>query len=154
MLYNSYEFIFLFLPITLICFYQLGKRGYEKFALLWLVLASFLFYGRWNPNYLIFLLTSLGVNYGFGRTIYSQFRTVITNKFVINDQFFLTCGIVFNLGLLAYFKYANFFVDSINGLVGSNWTLKTLIIPLGISFITFEQIAYLVDTYKVVHPFS
>ncbi len=148
MLYNSYEFIFLFLPITLICFYQLGKRSSEKIALLWLILASFFFYGRWNPNYLIFLLTSLGVNYGLGRMIYRRFRTVVANKFIFNDRFFLTCGIVFNLGLLAYFKYANFFIDSISGLVGSNWTLKNLILPLGISFITFEQIAYLVDTYK------
>ncbi len=148
MLYNSYEFVFLFLPITLFIFYQLGERGYKKIALIWLVLASFFFYGRWNPTYLIFLLSSLAINYSFGRIINNKFEALIAKNIVINDRFFLTLGIVFNLGLLAYFKYANFFIESINGLVGSNWVLKNLIIPLGISFITFEQIAYLVDTYK------
>lgn len=148
MLYNSYEFIFLFLPITLIVFYQLGKRNYQKIALVWLILTSFFFYARWNPAYLIFLLGSLAINYSLGVTINNKVQAILSKNLVINDRFFLIIGIIFNLGLLAYFKYANFFVDSINSLVGSNWTLKNLIIPLGISFITFEQIAYLVDTYK------
>ncbi|MGK7884102.1 MAG: MBOAT family protein [Crocosphaera sp.] len=148
MLYNSYEFIFLFLPITLIIFYQLGQRNYQKIALVWIIVASFFFYARWNPAYLMFLLGSLVVNYSLGRTINSKFQTKLSKNLMINERVFLILGIVFNLGLLAYFKYANFFIESLNGLVGSNWTLKNLILPLGISFITFEQIAYLVDTYK------
>lgn len=141
MLFNSYTFIFLFFPIAVSIYYFAGSRGYYTIALSWLVVASLFFYGWWNPVYLILILTSIIFNYSAGLVLdldLSQRRRFWT----------LFIGISANLGLLGYFKYANFFVDNINNLVGSEFHLETIILPLAISFFTFQQITYLVDTYK------
>lgn len=141
MLFNSYEFIFVFLPITLILFYLIGSRGHHRAAMLWLVVASLFFYGWWNYKYLILIIGSMLFNYAVGLAIGN--RSSKSYK-----KLLLVCGVVVNLGLISYFKYANFFIDSINITIETSFHLKTIILPLAISFFTFQQIAYIVDTYK------
>lgn len=136
MLYNSYIFIFLFLPITLLGFHILRKKGHYRLTISWLIVASLFFYGWWNPIYIGLLIGSALFNYAFG--------FILLNR---PYKFFLSLGIIGNLGALGYFKYANFFVDNINILLGNNIILEQIILPLGISFFTFQQITYLVDTY-------
>jgi len=137
MLFNSYIFIFIFLPIVLIGFHLLGKRGHRRIAISWLVIASLFFYGWWNPAYLGLILTSILFNYAIGASLGGK-----PSKFV------LTFGISVNLGLLGYFKYANFFVDNFNVLVNGSVHLEQIFLPLAISFFTFQQITYLVDAHR------
>ncbi|MBT5260335.1 MAG: MBOAT family protein, partial [Nitrospina sp.] len=137
MLFNSYAFIFLFLPVTLLGFQLIGNRGHCRVAVSWLIGASLFFYGWWNPAYLGLILTSILFNYAVGVSLGSRPAKTV-----------LVVGIAANLGLLGYFKYANFFVDNINALTGSDIVLERIILPLAISFFTFQQITYLVDTYR------
>ena len=141
MLFNSYAFIFLFLPVTLLGFHWIGSRGRHQVAIAWLVAASLFFYGWWNPAYLGLIIGSMLFNYAVGVAILSQASKQASKQ----AKLLLAAGIVVNLGLLGYFKYANFFVDNLNALVGSSLTLETIILPLAISFFTFQQITYLVD---------
>ncbi|WP_068808220.1 MBOAT family O-acyltransferase [Thauera phenolivorans] len=140
MLFNSYEFLFLFLPLTLAVYFAVARRGQEP-ALAWLVIASLFFYGWWNPAYLPLLLLSMVVNFGFGSLLSQAHR----QKKPRAGRIWLTIGIAFNLGLLGYYKYANFTVNSINAIVDTQFHLQTIVLPLAISFFTFQQIAYLVD---------
>jgi len=144
MLFNSHIFIFIFLPITLIGFYWIGGRGHHRVALSWLVATSLFFYSWWNPAYLVLFLFSILFNYAVGVNL-SQMQD---KNGMHKAKFILVVGIAVNLGLIGYFKYANFFVDSVNDLSNSNWHLDTIILPLAISFYTFQQIAYLVDAYR------
>jgi alginate O-acetyltransferase complex protein AlgI len=141
MLFNSWQFVFLFLPITVLFFFQLGSRNH-KFAIAWLVVASLFFYGWWNPAYLGLLIFSIILNYGIGKAILQAIHPLISPKIL------LTFGVAVNLFLIGYFKYENFFASSINQVLGTNLYLNNLVLPLAISFFTFEQIAYLVDVYK------
>lgn len=143
MLFNSFHFIFLFLPITLLVFFKMGEMGYRKMTLAWLVGASLFFYGWWNPAYLVLLIGSIFFNYSIGEILTTHPQGKIVRKKAI-----LVLGILVNLGLIAYFKYANFFIDSVNHLAGSNFFLDKILLPLAISFFTFQQITYLVDTYN------
>jgi alginate O-acetyltransferase complex protein AlgI len=136
MLFNSLPFIFLFLPATLLGFYVIGNRG-PRLAIAWLIVASLFFYGWWNPPYLVLILSSVAINYSVGTALSSR-----------PNRSLLIFGLAANLTLLGYFKYANFFVDNINGLAGSNLHLGPIILPLAISFFTFQQIAYLIDAYR------
>ncbi len=140
--FNSLEFIFIFLPLSLIAFFVIGGRGYYQIAIFALVVASLIFYGWWNPSYLILLILSMGFNYFIGY-ILNQSREKQSNKKLI-----LIIGIVVNLLLLGYYKYANFFIDQLDNIIGVSLTLSPVILPLGISFFTFTQITYLVDSYK------
>ncbi len=106
----------------------------------WLVVASLVFYGWWNPVYLALIVASVAANFTLGRwleTASGRRRSAL-----------LTLGVGLNLGTLGYFKYANFFVDSLNASIGTSLQLETIILPLAISFFTFQQIAYLVDTSR------
>jgi D-alanyl-lipoteichoic acid acyltransferase DltB (MBOAT superfamily) len=143
MLFNSYGFIFLYLPIVLIGFFQLGRINH-KWAAGWLALASVFFYGYWNPAYIGLLLGSIVCNYAFGLWIA---KTGIQHNEKCKKQM-LIVALAANLSLLAYFKYANFFISSVNEMAGTQWSLGEIILPLGISFFTFTQIAFLVDTYQ------
>lgn len=143
MLFNSYIFIFLFLPITLIGFYQFGARGYFRLAIAWLVTASLVFYGWWNPVYLILILASLLFNYGMGVLL-----TKSRARKMAQRRALLVLGVGANLAVLGYFKYTNFLLDGFNYLSGSHFDFIRVILPLGISFITFQKIAYLVDAYR------
>ncbi|MGD1911300.1 MAG: MBOAT family O-acyltransferase, partial [Rivularia sp. (in: cyanobacteria)] len=142
MLFNSLEFIFLYLPITLSIFFGIGKFGNYRFAIVFLVAASLSFYGWWNPPYLLLLIFSLIFNYFIGSALSEKLKIKLGKKLL------LTLGIIVNLALIGYFKYANFFVSTVGDLLGRNFNLENIILPLAISFFTFQQIAYLVDAYK------
>jgi D-alanyl-lipoteichoic acid acyltransferase DltB (MBOAT superfamily) len=142
MLFNSYEFIFFFLPIVLLGFHLIGRQGHHRVAIAWLVGSSLFFYGWWNPAYLGLMLFSILFNYSIGVSFGN------TSSHQLSRRMILTIGVVSNLALLGYYKYANFFVDNLNALSGINLTLYEVILPLAISFFTFQQIAYLVDAYR------
>jgi alginate O-acetyltransferase complex protein AlgI len=139
MLFNSFIFICFFLPVTLLGFYLIGKFGYVRLALSWLVGASLYFYGWWNSKYLLLILISILWNYALG---------IFLSKKASKETLF--AGVMGNLCLIGYFKYANFFVENINMLTGEGIVLERIILPLAISFFTFQQIAYLIDAYRKV----
>lgn len=143
MLFNSYGFIFLYLPIVLLGFFWLARTS-RTFAAGWLALASVFFYGYWNPAYVGLLLGSIICNYAFGIWIAKAGVRYEERR----KKQVLVVAITANLALLAYYKYANFFVGNLNEVAGTSWTLGEIILPLGISFFTFTQIAFLVDTYQ------
>ena len=143
MLFNSYSFIFLFLPVTFVVFFAVGARRH-LYGAAWLTLASLFFYGWWNPVYVTLLLASILVNYSFGVLIASDDRPA----WLPGKKALLIIGIAADLMLLCYYKYANFFLNTANTLAGTHWSLGEIILPLGISFFTFTQIAFLVDTYQ------
>jgi alginate O-acetyltransferase complex protein AlgI len=139
-LFNSYEFLFLFLPLVFAGFFIFARFGYNLSAL-WLSLASLFFYGWWSPKYIWLLLLSIVFNFSMGYLLgHEQKRT--------QAKLFLVLAIVVNLGLLGFYKYANFFIDNINAVSGGSVTFVSVILPLGISFFTFTQIAYLVDVHR------
>lgn len=139
MLFNSYEFIFLFLPVTFVVFFLLGRYDKKRTATLWLVLASFFFYGWWDVRYVPLLFLSICFNYCVGWQL--------ENK--NGNKPWLIFGITVNVLLLGYFKYTDFFITTINTLSGmDSLPLQHIILPLGISFFTFTQTAYLVDAYR------
>lgn len=137
MLFNSFEFIFLFLPICFASFYYAARRWGNEIAIAVLVIASLFFYGWWNPKYLLLLLTSMVFNYQIGQQL-GRYK----------NKKLLTLGVTVNLAAIAYFKYAGFIIINMNTLTGEEWSLGTIILPLAISFFTFQQIAYLVDSYR------
>jgi alginate O-acetyltransferase complex protein AlgI len=139
MLFNSFGFILLFLPITAAIFFILAKRSHQLAATS-LALASIFFYGWWDYRYVPLLLASICVNYGLGWRIAHSARET--------SKRWLICAVAANLFLLAYFKYADFYITSVNYLTGANLSALHIILPIGISFFTFTQIAFLVDTYQ------
>ncbi|MDD2720663.1 MAG: MBOAT family protein [Gallionella sp.] len=148
MLFNSYAFIFGFLPIVLLGFFWLARTSHA-YAAGWLALASLFFYGYWNPAYIGLLLASITCNYAFGTWIAKAAGKAGRGMGEgSRAKHLLTFAIAANLALLAYYKYANFFVGSVNTVAGTSWSLGEIILPLGISFFTFTQIAFLVDTYR------
>ena len=144
MLFNSYEFIFFFMPITLVVFFLIGVRGHHRIAIAWLVGASLFFYAWWNPAYLGLIFGSMLFNYSIGVALSNQRKR--ENATV--KKGILILGVAANLGALGYFKYANFFVDTVNRLFGTPFHVDKIILPLAISFFTFNQLAYLADAYS------
>ena len=146
MLFSTYEFILLFLPVSLGSYALAMRAGYSRLAMFLLVLFSLFFYGWWKPAYLLLILISIGFNFLSARLIDSCDGSADKRK-----RFGLTCfGVLVNLGALGYYKYANFFIDSVNDIAGTAFQLDPILLPLAISFFTFQQISYLVDTYKGV----
>ena len=141
MLFNSYAFLFGFLPAVLLLYFLLGRRSAQA-AIAFLAAASLFFYGWWNPRYLLLLCGSVVFNYIVGR------RLARSPVRASGDQATLWLGIAGNLGLLAAFKYASFFAANANALTGLALPIPHIVLPLGISFFTFTQIAYLVDAYR------
>jgi len=139
-LFTTATFAFVFLPLVLAGYYLLGRRS-PTWAAAWLLVASVFFYGYWMPIFTLLLLASIAGNFWFGKRIA---QTVARSA---SSKAWLTAGVVFDLGLLAYFKYANFFVANLDALLGTHWGPLKVILPIGISFYTFTQIAYLVDTW-------
>jgi len=139
LLFNSYEFIFFFLPFTFFIYFYLNKKHFTEASKGFLVLASLFFYAWWNIIYLPLILFSIAVNYTLGRQI--NIKQYLAKRLLI-------AGIAFNLLLLGYFKYMDFFILNTNRLVHSDIPLMHLALPLAISFYTFQQIAYLVDSYR------
>jgi alginate O-acetyltransferase complex protein AlgI len=129
--------------VALAGFFALGRRS-QRAAAAWLFGVSLFFYGWWMPRFTLLLLLSIGTNFSLGlriaRLVDAQDRGAARR--------WLTLGVSFNLLLLAYFKYANFFLDSANALLGTHWVLTGVVLPIGISFYSFTQIAFLVDTWQ------
>ena len=143
MLFNSYIFIWLFLPIVWGGFFLAARYRHEA-AAAWLALCSLFFYGYWDIHYVPLLLISIAVNYQISKQISAN----IENHLQRRAKFWLITGLAFDLGLLAHYKYTGFFLDNWVNLTGSTMNITSIILPLGISFFTFTQIAYLVDCYK------
>lgn len=143
MLFNSYEFIFLFLPISFFIYFYLNSKQLITHAKLFLILSSLFFYSWWNLIYLPLIVLSMIFNYWIGSLLTHAKQE---NKPYIKPL--LSFGIVANLSLLGYFKYTDFFITNLNFALGSDIPLLHLALPLAISFFTFQQIAYLVDAYR------
>jgi alginate O-acetyltransferase complex protein AlgI len=142
LLFNSVIYIFLFLPFVFVVYFYLNKKHLTTAAKAFLVFASLFFYAWWNVVYLPIILVSLLFNYAVGRTLSEN------KKIKLSKKTLLTLGITANLLLLGYFKYANFFISNLSTLLDTKLSLLHLTLPLAISFFTFQQIAYLVDSYR------
>ena len=143
MLFNSYGFILFFLPVVFLGTFWLGRHS-RRLAALWLGLASLTFYALWDARFVLLLLGSIAFNYGAGYWIGLR-RSKGADK---ESRHTLAAAIAVNLAVLGYFKYANFFLASANQLLEIHLPALDVILPLGISFFTFTQIAFLVDVYR------
>lgn len=141
MLFNSYIFIFLFFPLVLIGYYSLNYARMYKPALIYLVGMSMWFYGYNNIYYLLILIVSILINYSI-TTVMSRVNSTRARKLC------LCVGILLNIGILFYFKYYDFFIENVNAVLKTNFTFLNLVLPLGISFYTFQQLSYVIDVYK------
>lgn len=152
MLFNSYIFIFVFLPIALVTFFSLARLRLTKLAIISLTITSLFFYSYWNlfppedqsatVQYLWLIIISIAFNYQIASWIASASSDSKKSKFL------LVVGIFFNLFSIAYYKYASFFIDCLNELLNTKFLVPQITLPLAISFYTFTQIAYLVDVYR------
>jgi len=144
MLFNSYQFILLFLPVLLLLYWLVAQVARDGLGRLLLV-SSLLFYGLWGVGFLVLLLCMICLNCAFGQVLAAmpeQGEGRFSRKQV------LTLALVVNLAPLCWFKYANFFIDNINTVLGVAIAHQSVGLPLGISFYTFLQIAYLVTVYR------
>ena len=143
MLFNSYSFILIFYPLTFLVYSILNRSKLTIASRVWLACASLFFYGWWNPAFLPLILISIAGNYATACSIQRYVKRPKLNKKMI-----LIIGLCFNLLLLGYFKYFNFFISNLNNVLPIKFSVAEIILPLGISFFTFTQIAYLVDVYR------
>src|ERR1700737_2018326 len=137
MLFSSYAFLFQFLPATVLAF-AAARRHSPRAGIMVLAGASLFFYGAWRPVYLLLLIVSIAANFALGLRMEDPLRRRAIGLF----------GVALNLALLCYFKYTNFIFDSLNTLTGAPLPFVNIVLPLGISFFTFQQIAYLVDVMR------
>lgn len=143
MLFNSYQFIFIFLPLTWALYWVCIHKHKLSWAMSFLTAMSLVFYAYWNPPYVLLLLGSILVNYWMaGQTLGPQGRK------------WLGAGVVANLLLLGYFKYTTFIVEGLSAGLNTEWSVGSIFLPLGISFFTFHQITYLFDTHARIIPRS
>jgi D-alanyl-lipoteichoic acid acyltransferase DltB (MBOAT superfamily) len=145
MLFNSYTFIFIYLPVVFAGMFWIGRHSH-RLAALWLAIASLAFYAAWDARFVLLLLGSISFNYGASYWIGLKRHAGASGQ----AKHSLAIAIAANLALLGYFKYANFFMTSVNHLSGGSLAPLDIILPLGISFFTFTQIAFLVDVYRGV----
>ncbi len=143
MLFCSFEFLFLFLPLTWAGYYLLGRRAGGRAAKVWLTAASFFFYAWWDVSLLLVIGSSMVVNYAM---LWLLERDGGKESRLRKSA--VAFGVLFNLGLLGYYKYAMFIVNNVMRLTESEFVLQGIILPLGISFFTFQQIGCLVDIYR------
>jgi len=137
MVFSSLEFIYLFMPPVLIGFFLFRALRMEGAIIWWLITASLAFYAWWSPVHLLLLLASVGVNFTIHRYLkVNRSRTV------------LAAGIVGNLAVLAWFKYADFLLENVALMVGGKSDALGIVLPLAISFFTFQQISFLLDTWN------
>ena len=138
MLFSSSIFLFFFLPVVIIG-YRLVPRGARIY---FLMLASLFFYAWGEPRYVLIMLLSIAINYSFGLLIDASAGR---NKYL--SRIFLFMAVAGNLGILFYFKYMDFVLDSANRLLGSGFALHDIVMPIGISFFTFQGMSYVIDLY-------
>lgn len=159
MLFNSYLFIFIFFPLCITGFYALKSRGAYKLALAWLIGCSLWFYGFYSTSYLLIMLASIAVNRVLsvflwvlkGHEPKSGFENTIrrlTERLRPSEKTLLITGVTLNLVLLGYFKYLDFLIQNLIFITGHDFPLRHIVLPLGISFFTFQQIGYLADIYR------
>ncbi len=141
MLFNSYEFLFCFFPVVLILYFLLGRLEHNAPRQIMLIAASLVFYGWLNPSYVFIIISSILVNYAVMLLLFRDFSDTVR-------KCILTGGIVFNVLLIGYFKYYDFFISNLNTLFKTDFALKYIALPLGISFYTFQQIGFIVDAYR------
>lgn len=154
MLFNSFEFIFVFLPIVLIVYFLLNNFKHYTSAKVFLIFSSLYFYAYFTISYLPIIISSIIFNYIIGSLLNGS-GEILNNKFIITKRkLWLFLGVIFNVGLLGYFKYMDFFIENYNLVFNSNFQLLHILLPLGISFFTFHQLAFIVDSYyhKRIHP--
>ena len=143
MLFNSFVFIFAFLPITFGIYFYLNTKRLTEASKAFLVFASLFFYSWWNILYLPIILVSMLFNYVVGVSLSKE-----NEHQGVHKKTLLSIGIIANVALLGYFKYADFFIENFNFVFSTEVSLLYLALPLAISFFTFQQIAYLVDSYR------
>jgi len=143
LLFNSYEFIFAFLPITFFIYFYLNHKRLTEASKGFLVFTSLFFYSWWNITYLPIILSSMLFNYIIGNSLNNG-----EGHHRFSKKSILTFGIVLNIALLGYFKYTDFMIENFNLAFSSDTKLLHLALPLAISFFTFQQISYLVDSYR------
>lgn len=141
MLFNSAEFLFLFLPVVGIGYFLIGRLS-RPWSIIWLVLSSLYFYADWKPEYLWIILASIVGNFFLGRAFAIEGLGETTRKGI------LAAGVAANLAALGYYKYADFIVENVSAATGVAYALPNVVLPLAISFFTFQQIAYLCDAYR------
>jgi alginate O-acetyltransferase complex protein AlgI len=137
MLFSTTEFLFAFLPLTVVGFALIAGTISLRAGTAWLTAASLFFYGYWNASLLPLIILSIVVNFTCGKFLFAN-----------QSRALLVAGLGFNIGLLGYFKYAGFFVANVEALLGMEIVELNVVLPLAISFFTFQQIAYLVDVYR------
>ncbi|MBQ9992696.1 MAG: MBOAT family protein [Firmicutes bacterium] len=138
MVFSSPMFLFKFLPIALLLYYlcpRVAKNGL-------LLILSLIFYGWGEPRYILIMFASIFVDYTVGITIDKAGGNVLKKRLA------LACSMLFNLGILLFFKYSNFFIENMNALIGTDWEFLTITLPLGISFYTFQTMSYSIDVYR------
>lgn len=139
MQFNSYLFILLFLPMCVVGYFLFNKISYAL-GMIYLLGMSLWFYGYFNKSYLILILCSIIVNFTLSK--------IIENSISYPKKAALIMGVLFNLGMIFYFKYYDFFLYNINRLFQTDYNLKNILLPLGISFFTFQQLSYIIDSYS------
>jgi D-alanyl-lipoteichoic acid acyltransferase DltB (MBOAT superfamily) len=143
MLFNSYIFIFLFFPLVLVGYYALRYWNKDNVAVAFLIAMSMWFYGYNSIHYLVILIISIVLNFLIVELMY---RT--SDKGIVVKKMLFVAGLALNIGILFYFKYYDFFIENINTAFKSNFGFLSLTLPLGISFYTFQQLSYVIDSYK------
>jgi len=141
MLFNSYIFLLAFLPLCLLGYFMLNRLGQKRLSLVFLLGMSLWFYGYNMPKYLLLILCSVVVNFAF----YRLSRRMEEGKW---RKAAMVLAVGLNLAVLFYFKYYDFFAETVNGIFAADWVLKNIMLPLGISFFTFQQISFVVDAFR------
>lgn len=144
MIFSSFEFLLLFFPIVFIVYIMFNKLQWSTMAKIWLVLASLFFYAQGSIDFFPYFLASIFGNYIVGCALGSMSE----HKNNMQNKILLLIGVLANVGLLGYYKYTDFFIENYNYITGSNIELKYIALPIGISFFTFQLIAFLVDSYR------
>lgn len=139
MIFSSYEFIYVFLPIVVITYFILSKLSNMKIQHIFLIISSLVFYSWFNISYLWIIIFSIIFNY---------IIVNIMNSCEGKKRIIFILGVVINVLLLGYFKYYDFFIENLNYIFKTNFMFKNIILPLGISFFTFQQISFLLSCYK------
>ena len=143
MIFSTYKFIFLFLPVTFAGYFLFNRFRWLSLGKIWLVVCSLYFYSQGSPAFFPFFLASITGNYLVGSKMIQM-----EGEQTIQRKLLLAVGLADNIALLGYYKYTDFFIENYNALTGSDVALKHIVLPIGISFFTFQLIAYLVDCYR------
>lgn len=144
MIFSSYKFILVFLPIVFSGYYILNHFRYYQLSKIWLILASLYFYSQGSPDFFPFFLGSVFGNYAVGTSL----SRMQGESQKLQRKILMILGVLANLALLGYYKYVDFFLENVNAIAGTDFLLRRIALPIGISFFTFQLIAFLVDSYR------